>query len=297
MAFFNIRIVGLVLYLSITLFAFAATAHTSTTAPSPSPPISLHDKPSRKAHEIRDMKMHMFTLTNEVDLFRKTVVSKKLRNPNSAKQCRCLTMCHELYTSASENLKHVLDSMVASNFSMVNHKLTSFTTDISACDQCMAGSGPSDQCSAEFKKFDCWALGIARDLIAKSAKYCTLQYLETRMAAAASAVGLFHTIAVPRMSRGGASTKGCRCLAVCQELYRFALDDLKKGLEGVGAADIAMVKEKLTSFTDEITSCDDCLVESDKANECPGELRKFDGYAISVGRELLAKSATVPHGV
>lgn len=110
-----------------------------------------------------------------------------------------------------------------------------------------------------------------------------LRQLTSRMTIAAKRMEFFkkHTSTGPT----------CRCLITCQEAYHLASGDMNKGVASVEKANFNMVKHNLTSFMTEISKCDQCIGDSYKIEKCAKKLKKFDSWALRVGRDLLATTA------
>lgn len=128
-----------------------------------------------------------------------------------------------------------------------------------------------------------------------------LQYLKSHITSTANKVELFLANAVPDMLTGPETAKNCTCVKVCKELYIAAVEDLKNGLSSVESADFFMVNESLTAFRNDITTCDDCLVESNQEffEDC-SEFGKLDAWAKDVARDLLSTStkySTILHSL
>ncbi|KAL8036455.1 hypothetical protein ABFS82_12G157300 [Erythranthe guttata] len=119
-----------------------------------------------------------------------------------------------------------------------------------------------------------------------------IHFLRTHITATANQVELFLSTVVPEMLKGPAAKKQCQpqCVAVCPHIYTDALDDLKKGLESLQKEDFYMLNVRLVAYITDIDTCDHCIIESEKVDDCLVEFRNFDAWAKKIGNELLARS-------
>lgn len=122
-----------------------------------------------------------------------------------------------------------------------------------------------------------------------------LQYLKAHMTSAITKVDRMVASITPEMSAK------CRCAHACQEMYVSSSEELSKGLANVEARDWFSLNVIMTGFSTYITTCDDCLNESDprlvNGKHCP-KLGDFDAWITGVANDFLAisiKYSTLPH--